>query len=199
MANDAVELLQGTLDLLILKTLSWGSTHGYGIARWIQQVTGDVLRIEEGSLYPALHRLEKRGWISSDWGLSENNRRAKYYELTARGKPATARRDVVVVGLLRRREQSAHVDRPTVWARIDAMRAGEELDAAICASGAAILRAISTTSSRFHLEARYDEFVAARNGSGSRARRSGAPVRRSLAGARSVRRDRLTVGDGSAR
>lgn len=86
MANDAVELLQGTLDLLILKTLSWGSTHGYGIARWIQHVTGDVLRIEEGSLYPALHRLEKRGWISSDWGLSENNRRAKYYELTARGK-----------------------------------------------------------------------------------------------------------------
>src|SRR5262245_63669335 len=86
MPNDAIELLQGTLDLLILKTLSWGSTHGYGIARWIQQVTGDVLRVEEGSLYPALHRLEKRGWIRSDWGLSENNRRAKYYELTARGQ-----------------------------------------------------------------------------------------------------------------
>jgi PadR family transcriptional regulator PadR len=82
----AVDLLQGTLDLLILKTLSWGSTHGYGIARWIQHVTGDVLRVEEGSLYPALHRLEKRGWIASDWGLSENNRRAKYYELTARGR-----------------------------------------------------------------------------------------------------------------
>ena len=86
MANEPVELLQGTLDLLILKTLSWGTTHGYGIARWIQQVTGDVLRVEEGSLYPALHRLEKRGWISSDWGLSENNRRAKYYELTVRGR-----------------------------------------------------------------------------------------------------------------
>jgi PadR family transcriptional regulator, regulatory protein PadR len=86
MAKEPVELLQGTLDLLILKTLSWGSTHGYGIARWIQQVTGDVLRVEEGSLYPALHRLEKRGWIRSDWGLSENNRRAKYYELTARGQ-----------------------------------------------------------------------------------------------------------------
>ena len=68
MANDTVELLQGTLDLLILKTLSWGSTHGYGIARWIQHVTGDVLRIEEGSLYPALHRLEKRGWISAGVG-----------------------------------------------------------------------------------------------------------------------------------
>ena len=86
MANDTVELLQGTLDLLVLKTLSWGSSHGYGIARWIQHVTGDVLRIEEGSLYPALHRLEKREWISSDWGLSENNRRAKYYQLTARGR-----------------------------------------------------------------------------------------------------------------
>jgi len=70
----------------VLKTLSWGSTHGYGVARWIQQITGDVLRVEEGSLYPALHRLEKRGWISSDWGLSENNRRAKYYHLTPRGR-----------------------------------------------------------------------------------------------------------------
>jgi len=86
MARDAVELLQGTLDLLVLKTLSWGSAHGYSIAQWIQQVTGDVLRVEEGSLYPALHRLEKRGWIRSAWGLSENNRRAKYYELTARGR-----------------------------------------------------------------------------------------------------------------
>jgi transcriptional regulator len=86
MPNDDIALLQGTLDLLILKTLSWGTTHGYGIARWIQRVTGDVLRIEEGSLYPALHRLEKRGWISSEWGLSENNRRAKYYRLTARGR-----------------------------------------------------------------------------------------------------------------
>jgi transcriptional regulator len=85
-AKAPVELLQGTLDLLILRTLSWGSTHGYGIARWIQQITGDVLRVEEGSLYPALHRLEKRGLIASSWGLSENNRRAKYYELTTTGK-----------------------------------------------------------------------------------------------------------------
>jgi PadR family transcriptional regulator PadR len=82
----SIELLQGTLDLLILKTLSWGSTHGYGIARWIQDVTGDALHIEEGSLYPALHRLEKRGWIASEWGLSANNRRAKYYRLTTRGR-----------------------------------------------------------------------------------------------------------------
>lgn len=86
MPPESVELLQGSLDLLILKTLSWGTTHGYGIARWIQDTTGDVLRIEEGSLYPALHRLEKRGWIASEWGLSENNRRAKYYHLTARGR-----------------------------------------------------------------------------------------------------------------
>ncbi|MFI5228858.1 MAG: PadR family transcriptional regulator [Gemmatimonadales bacterium] len=86
MPADSVELLQGTLDLLILKTLSWGSTHGYGIARWIQGVTGDVRRIVEGSRYPALHRLEKRGWIDASWGLSENNRRAKYYRLTTRGR-----------------------------------------------------------------------------------------------------------------
>ena len=86
MAKDTIELLQGTLDLLVLKTLSWGAMHGYSIARWIQHVTDDVLQIEEGSLYPALHRLEKRGWVESDWGLSENNRRAKFYSLTARGR-----------------------------------------------------------------------------------------------------------------
>ena len=88
MSDESVELLQGTLDLLILKTLSWGKAHGYAIARWIQDTTGDVLRIEEGSLYPALHRLEKRGWIAAEWGLSENNRRAKYYRLTAKGRRA---------------------------------------------------------------------------------------------------------------
>lgn len=86
MPDETVELLQGTLDLLILKTLSWGAAHGYAIARWIQSATDDVLRIEEGSLYPALHRLEKRRWIASEWGLSENNRRAKYYRLTTRGR-----------------------------------------------------------------------------------------------------------------
>ncbi len=86
MPAPSLDLLKGTLDLLILKTLSWGPTHGYGVARWIEQVTDDALRVEEGSLYPALHRLEKRGWIESDWGLSENNRRAKYYALTADGR-----------------------------------------------------------------------------------------------------------------
>jgi PadR family transcriptional regulator, regulatory protein PadR len=80
------ELLQGTLDLMVLKTLSFGPRHGYALARWIEQVTGDVLSVEEGSLYPALHRLEERGAVESDWGVSENNRRARYYKLTARGR-----------------------------------------------------------------------------------------------------------------
>ncbi|HJQ21530.1 MAG TPA: PadR family transcriptional regulator [Gemmatimonadaceae bacterium] len=82
-----IEMLQGTLDVLILKTLSWGKPlHGYAIARWLQQVTDDVLRIEEGSLYPALHRAERKGWIDSEWGLSENNRRARFYRITADGR-----------------------------------------------------------------------------------------------------------------
>jgi PadR family transcriptional regulator, regulatory protein PadR len=81
-----LDLLQGTLDLLILKTLSWGPAHGYAIARWIQQLTGEVLTVGEGSLYPALHRLEERGWIDSEWRLSENNRRAKFYTLSTRGR-----------------------------------------------------------------------------------------------------------------
>lgn len=86
MAKPDVELLQGTLDVLILKTLSWGPRHGYAVVRWIQEVTASVLVVEEGSLYPALHRLERKGWISSEWGVSENNRRAKYYALTSAGR-----------------------------------------------------------------------------------------------------------------
>jgi PadR family transcriptional regulator PadR len=80
------ELLQGTLDVLILKALTWGPSHGYGVARWIQQVTDDALRIEEGSLYPALHRLEERELVRAEWGVSENNRRARFYRLTAKGR-----------------------------------------------------------------------------------------------------------------
>ena len=80
------DLLQGTLDLLILKSLARGSMHGYGVAEWIHQISEDVLRVEEGALYPALHRLELRGLLSSEWGLSDNNRRAKYYSLTAAGR-----------------------------------------------------------------------------------------------------------------
>lgn len=81
-----LELLQGTLDLLVLKTLSWGPMHGYSVARLIREKSGDVLLIEEGALYPALHRLERRGWIESEWGVSENNRKARFYQLTARGR-----------------------------------------------------------------------------------------------------------------
>jgi PadR family transcriptional regulator, regulatory protein PadR len=86
MAKPTVDLLQGTLDLLILKTLSWGPAHGYAIARWIQQLTGEVLQVGEGSLYPALHRLLERGWVESEWRVSEHNRRAKFYTLTTKGR-----------------------------------------------------------------------------------------------------------------
>jgi PadR family transcriptional regulator, regulatory protein PadR len=81
-----VDLQQGTLDLMILKALTWDSMHGYGIARWLEQTTDEAVRIEEGSLYPALHRMERRGWIEATWGVSENNRRAKYYTLTSVGR-----------------------------------------------------------------------------------------------------------------
>jgi PadR family transcriptional regulator, regulatory protein PadR len=84
------DLLQGTLDLLILKSLGRGSMHGYDVAEHIQQTSQDVLRVEEGALYPALHRLELRGLLASEWGLSENNRRAKYYKLTAAGRKQLA-------------------------------------------------------------------------------------------------------------
>ncbi len=86
MADTNLELLRGTLDVLILRTLAWGPVHGYAVASWIEQVTDDALRVEEGSLYPALHRLERRGWVESEWGLSENNRRAKFYRLTEEGR-----------------------------------------------------------------------------------------------------------------
>lgn len=86
MPRQGVDLLQGTLDLLVLKTLSWGPAHGYAIARWIQQLTGDVLQVGEGSLYPALHRLQEREWIAGEWRMSENNRRARFYWLTPQGR-----------------------------------------------------------------------------------------------------------------
>jgi transcriptional regulator len=80
------EMLQGTLDMLILRTLVMGKAHGHTIAHVIENTSDDVLHVEQGSLYPALHRLEDRGWVKSSWGLSENNRKAKFYELTAAGK-----------------------------------------------------------------------------------------------------------------
>lgn len=82
----ALDLLQGTLDLLLLKALSWGSAHGYSVATWIRERSDDAFLVEEGALYPALHRLERRGWVDSEWGLSENNRRAKFYQLTSKGR-----------------------------------------------------------------------------------------------------------------
>lgn len=86
MPTTKAELLQGTLDLLILKTLAPGSLHGYAIAQRIQQRSDDVLVVEEGSLYPALYRMEEKGWIAAEWGKSENNRRAKFYSLTRAGR-----------------------------------------------------------------------------------------------------------------
>ena len=80
------EIVKGTLDLLVLKALSWGPAHGYTVARWIEAATDDLLAVGEGTLYPALHRLEERGLVIASWGTSENNRRAKYYELTRQGR-----------------------------------------------------------------------------------------------------------------
>ena len=81
-----LDLLQGTLDTLVLKTLSWGPRHGYGVARWIKETSDGSIQVEDRALYVSLHRLEARGWIGAHWGLSENNRKAKYYELTAAGR-----------------------------------------------------------------------------------------------------------------
>ena len=88
MSSPQIDVLRGTLDLLILKALSWGPAHGYSVAAWIERVTASALQIEEGSLYPALHRLDERGLIEAEWGLSGTNRRAKYYTLTTRGREA---------------------------------------------------------------------------------------------------------------
>lgn len=86
MPRPVIELLPGTLDLLVLKTLAWGPMHGLGVLRSIEQVTHGELQIEEGALYPALHRLEERGWLDADWGITEKNRRAKFYRLTTAGR-----------------------------------------------------------------------------------------------------------------
>ena len=93
MSENNKQLLHGALDTLVLKTLTWGPRHGYAIARWLEETTEDALRIEEGSLYPALYRLEKRGWIAAEWGTSELGRKAKFYSLTSVGR-ARLRADV---------------------------------------------------------------------------------------------------------
>jgi transcriptional regulator len=87
-ATTDLEFKRGAIELLVLKSVSWGPLHGYAIARWIQDTTDDALRVEEGSLYPALHRLEDKGLIDSKWGVSETKRQAKFYSLTARGRMA---------------------------------------------------------------------------------------------------------------
>jgi PadR family transcriptional regulator PadR len=90
-ARPAPDLLQGTLDLLVLKTLSAGPMHGWGVAQRILETSRNLLQVQQGSLYPALHRLEERGWIAAEWGTSENNRRARFYRLTADGRRQLAR------------------------------------------------------------------------------------------------------------
>lgn len=94
MRSDRTDLMQGTLELLVLKTLSREPMHGYGIAQRIHEAVEDLLRVEDGSLYPALYRMEERGWISSEWGTSENNRRAKFYKLTRVGRQQLAAQSV---------------------------------------------------------------------------------------------------------
>ena len=100
-----VEFRYGAIELLLLKALSWGPQHGFSIARWIQDTADDVLRLEEGSLYPALHRMEDKGWVKATWGTSENNRRAKFYRLTAAGrrrlKTETERWDRLAIAMSR--------------------------------------------------------------------------------------------------
>lgn len=105
MTRRRADLLQGTLDMLILKALASGPMHGYGVGQRIEQMAEDMLRVEEGSLYPALYRLEERGWIKSEWGKSENNRRARFYTLTAVGRKQlvveTGRWNALVESILR--------------------------------------------------------------------------------------------------
>jgi transcriptional regulator len=86
MASDELSVLQGTLDTLVLKSLSWGARHGYSIARWIRDTTDDELNVEDRALYVSLHRMEQRGWVEAEWGVSEQNRRAKFYVLTRAGR-----------------------------------------------------------------------------------------------------------------
>jgi PadR family transcriptional regulator, regulatory protein PadR len=112
--QNRIELLQGTLDMLVLRTLSWGPQHGYGIAQAIRTGSGDVLQAETGSLYPALHRMEKQGWIKGQWRQSENGQRARYYNLTPTGKTQLAREysrwqdlSAAIAGLMQRESNEA--------------------------------------------------------------------------------------------
>jgi PadR family transcriptional regulator PadR len=110
-------LLQGTVELLVLKTLTWGPMHGYGIASWIETATQDVLRVEEGSLYPALYRMTRKGWIRGEWGVSENNRRAKFYELTTEGRQQYATQSKGWLRLADAVSQAVSATQAPAWAR----------------------------------------------------------------------------------
>lgn len=110
-------LLQGTVELLVLKTLSWGPMHGYGIASWIESITDDVLRVEEGSLYPALYRMSRKGWIKGEWGVSENNRRAKFYQLTGEGRRQFAEQTMGWQRLAAAVSRAVSATQAPVWAR----------------------------------------------------------------------------------
>lgn len=109
--SDRLDILQGTLDLLILRTLQWGPQHGHGIGQVIRSKSDDLLQVEHGSLYPALHRLVRQGWIESEWGVTQNNQRAKFYRLTAAGKKQLAREEskwdlfVKTMALIRRPQE----------------------------------------------------------------------------------------------
>ena len=112
--QNRIELLQGTLDMLVLQTLRWGAQHGYGIGQAIRAGSGEVLQVETGSLYPALHRLERQGWVKAEWRQSENKQRAKYYSLTAAGRKQLAAEQnrwnemsMAIASLMRPRESEA--------------------------------------------------------------------------------------------
>ena len=113
-------LLQGTVELLVLKTLSWGPMHGYGIASWIESATGDVLKVEEGSLYPALYRMSGKGWIRGEWGVSENNRRAKYYQLTSEGRAQLKEQVTGWQRLAGAVSQAVSATKAPSWAKVNA-------------------------------------------------------------------------------
>jgi transcriptional regulator len=117
MADATLELRKGALDVLILKTLSWGPAHGYAISRWIRETTGGTLKIEEGALYPALHRMEQKGWIAAEWALSETNRRVKSYRMTQEGEKQLRSEALSWSRFAAAMAQVMDATQPPAWAR----------------------------------------------------------------------------------
>ncbi len=164
MSKSKLDLLQGTLDLLILKTLALGPMHGWGISQRIQQISEDVLRVNQGSLYPALHRLEAAGWIDAEWGASENNRQAKFYRLTKTGQTPAARRDRAVGAHGRRggahsggRGSSERSDR-SARQLDDHVRSGSGTKARALRDGAGMDRELDAEV-RFHIEMETQKYI----------------------------------------